>query len=216
MTTKPRAKPRILERRLAAQSRIFRIEALELEFANGARRTYERLLGGRDSVMIVPMPDPRTLLLVREYAAGSDDYQLGFPKGVVDPGEDILDAAVRECREEVGYAARELRILHRVNIVPGYIQHGTQIVLARGLYPEPAPGDEPEAIEVVRWPLADVDALLARADFTEARSIAALFLVRRFLVGEESPPPPNRVDTGVELGSNTRPARMGQDAGGIE
>ena len=81
---------------------------------------------------------------------------------------------------------------------------------------DPAPGDEPEAVEVVRWPLADADALLARADFTEARSIAALFLVQRFLAGEESPPSPNRVDAGDELGSNTRPARIGPDADGIE
>lgn len=176
--------PRILGRRLAAQSRIFRIEAVDLEFSNGARRTFERLLGGQDSVMVIPMPDPQTLLLVREYAAGSDDYQLGFPKGVVDPGESILDAAGREIREEVGWAARDLRVFHRMSIVPGYIAHHTQLVLARDLYPDPAPGDEPEPLEVVRWPIADIDGLLLRADFTEARSIAALFLARRFLVDE--------------------------------
>ena len=71
-----------------------------------------------------------------------------------------------------------------MSIVPGYIEHHTQLVLARELYPDPAPGDEPEPPEVVAWPIADVDELLLRADFTEARSIAALFLVRRFLAGE--------------------------------
>ncbi len=174
-------KPRVLERRLAARSRIFRIEEVDLAFSNGARRTYERVLGGPDSVMIVPMADPQTLLLIREYAAGSADYELGFPKGVVDAGETPLEAAGRELREEIGRAARDLRILHRFTLVPGYIQHGTQLVLARDLYPSPAPGDEPEPIEVVPWPLHEVDALLAREDFTEARCIAALFLVRRFL-----------------------------------
>ncbi|MGB5733744.1 MAG: ADP compounds hydrolase NudE [Thiohalocapsa sp.] len=185
MTTKSRPTlrkpPRVLDRRLAAQSRIFRVQAVDLEFSNGAQRTFERLLGGNDSVMIVPMPDPETLLLVREYATGSDDYQLGFPKGVVDPGEGILEAAGREIREEVGKAARDLRVLHRMSIAPGYIAHHTQLVLARDLYPDSAPGDEPEPPEVVAWPIADVDGLLSRPDFTEARSIAALFLVRRFL-----------------------------------
>jgi ADP-ribose diphosphatase len=180
----PRSGPRILARRLAARSRVFRVEAVDLEFSNGARRTFERLLGGNDSVMVVPMPDPDTLLLVREYAAGSDDYQLGFPKGVVDPGEGILDAAGREIREEVGQAARDLRVLHRMSIVPGYIEHHTQLVLARELYPDPASGDEPEPPEVVAWSIDDLDGLLLRSDFTEARSIAALFLVRRFLADE--------------------------------
>jgi ADP-ribose diphosphatase len=175
------SKPRILQRRLAARSRIFQVEAVDLEFANGERRTFERVLGGADSVMIVPLRDDDTLLLAREYAAGSDDYQLGFPKGVVDEGEAMLDAAERELREELGFGAHRLEILRRVSIVPGYIQHGTQVVLARNLYPAPLPGDEPEPIEVVPWPLDDVDGLLAREDFTEARSVAALLLVHRLL-----------------------------------
>lgn len=177
-------RPRILGRRLAARSRIFRVEAVDLEFANGERRIYERILGGRDSVMIVPLDADGRLLLAREYAAGSDDHQLGFPKGLIDPGETPLAAAGRELREELGLAATELTTVRRVSIAPGYIQHGTRIVLARGLHPDPLPGDEPEPIEVVPWPLSDPGGLLARPDFTEARSVAALFLVQRFLTME--------------------------------
>ncbi len=175
------AKPKILDRRLAAQTRIFRIEELDLEFANGNLRTFERILGGIDSVVVVAMPDPYTVLLVREYAAGSDRYELGLPKGVVDPGEAVLAAALRELREEVGMGARDLREIHALSLAPGYIQHMSRLVLARDLYPDPAEGDEPEPLELVPWPLAGLDDLLARDDFTEARAIAALFLTRRWL-----------------------------------
>jgi len=94
------AKPKILERRLVAQTRIFRIEQVDLEFSNGNRRCFERILGGRGSVLAVPMRDAHTVLLIREYAAGSDRYELGLPKGIVEPGEDPLDAAGREIKEE--------------------------------------------------------------------------------------------------------------------
>jgi ADP-ribose diphosphatase len=174
-------KPKILDRRLAAQTRIFRVEQLDLEFANGNRRTFERILGGRGSVLVVPLRDVDTLLLTREYAAGLDRYELGFPKGIVEPQEDPLEAANRELTEELGCAARDLHLVHTVSLAPGYIQHSTHIVLARDLYERHAEGDEPEPIEVVPWPLGDPDALLARDDFSEARSIAALYLVRRFL-----------------------------------
>jgi ADP-ribose diphosphatase len=178
------AKPKILDRCLVAETRVFRIEAVDLEFSNGNRRTFERILGGTDSVLVVAMADPETVLLIREYAAGIDRYELGLPKGLVDPGEDPLAAAHRELREEVGMGARDLRLIHSLSLVPGYIQHSTRLVLARDLYPDPAEGDEPEPIEVVPWPVARLDALLARDDFTEARCIAGLFLARRWLEGE--------------------------------
>ena len=176
------AKPRILERHLAAQTAVFKVERLDLEFSNGVRRRYERILGaGEGSVLIVPLRDEATLLLVREYAAGSDRYELAFPKGIVEAGEDILAAADREMQEEIGYGARDLSLLRTVSLAPGYIQHHTHIVLARELYPRRAQGDEPEPIEVVPWRLDAVDGLLAHEEFSEARSLAALFLTRRFL-----------------------------------
>jgi ADP-ribose diphosphatase len=162
------------------------VEQVDLEFSNGNRRCFERVLGGRGSVLIVPMKDARTLLLVREYAAGTDRYELGFPKGIIEPGEDPLEAAGREVREEVGFGARDLRLIQGVSLAPGYIQHQTSLVLARDLYPDWAQGDEPEPIEVVPWPLDEMDSLLGRDDFTEARSIAALFLVKVFLDRERT------------------------------
>jgi ADP-ribose diphosphatase len=139
-------------------------------------------------VLILPLRDPQTLLLIREYAAGTDRYELGLPKGVVEPGEDALAAANREIREEIGYAAQNLRLIHRLSLVPGYIGHRTQVVLARDLYPSPLPGDEPEPIEVVPWRLSDLDALLARDDFDEARCVAALLLLERYLRSERPDP----------------------------
>jgi ADP-ribose diphosphatase len=175
--------PKALSRKLISQSRIFRVEEVDLQFSNGERRRYERLLGGRrGSVLVVPMLDDDTVLLIREYATGSHDYQLGLPKGRMEPDdEDPLQAADRELREEVGYGAHDLMLLKTLTIAPAYIQHHTYIVLARNLFPDKQPGDEPEPIEVVPWRLSDWQALMAQPDLTEARSIAALYMTREFL-----------------------------------
>ncbi|APZ44294.1 ADP compounds hydrolase NudE [Acidihalobacter ferrooxydans] len=172
-------KPRIIDRRVVAQSRIFRVEALDLEFANGARTQYERLVGGSGgAVLIVPMLDAETVLLIREYAAGSERYELGLPKGRIERGEEILAAANREIMEEIGHGSRRLECLTALSLAPGYMSHRTHIVLARELYPKRLPGDEPEEIEVVPWSLNAIDDLIEREDFSEARSLAALYLTR--------------------------------------
>jgi ADP-ribose diphosphatase len=71
--------PVIHARRLRDPSRLFEIEQLDLEFSNGARRTYERMkTRGLGAVIIVPMKDDKTVLLVREYAAGLHKYEIGL------------------------------------------------------------------------------------------------------------------------------------------
>ncbi len=169
-------KPVILSVRPLAQSRLFRIEELHLRFSNGEERDYERLVGASGgAVLVVPVAGDE-LLLVREYAAGTERYELGFPKGRIDPGETPETTANRELQEEVGMAAGHIETLRTVTVAPGYFGHQTHLMLARELRPSRLEGDEPEAIEIVRWPVAGAATLLEREDFTEARSIAALFL----------------------------------------
>jgi len=177
-----RQKPEILHTETVAQTRLFRVEQLDLRFANGAEARFERIQGtARGAVLVVPMLDDDTVLLIREYAAGVDRYELGLPKGRIEGDEPVTEAADRELQEEVGYGARDLHLLSSVSIAPGYLGHTTHLVLARDLYPRRADGDEPEEIEVVPWSLSDLPGLLAQDDLTEARSIAALFLTREYL-----------------------------------
>ena len=96
-------KPQILQRHLVAQSRLFRVESLELRFSNGVERTYERLMpGGSGAVMLVALLDNDTIALIREYGGGIEDYTLTLPKGAIDLGESLREACNRELQEEIG------------------------------------------------------------------------------------------------------------------
>jgi ADP-ribose diphosphatase len=174
--------PEIKEIRTIAQSRFFRIEELDLRFANGVERTYERLPGsGRAAVMVVALNDADELLLIREYAAGFHELQLTLVKGAVDAGESLEEAANRELKEEIGYGARHIEFIKKLDLAPGHMGFTINLLLARDLYPERLPGDEPEPPEVVPWPLDRLEELIVSDEFREARAIAGLFLVRHHL-----------------------------------
>ncbi|MEO6799881.1 MAG: ADP compounds hydrolase NudE [Rhodanobacter sp.] len=176
--------PIIHAKRDVTQSRLLQVEQIDLEFSNGARRTYERLKGsGLGAVIMVPMIDDDTVLLVREYGGGVGRYELGLPKGRLDQDETAEQGAERELKEEIGYGARKLKILHNLSLSPAYMTHMAHVVLAQELYPEKLPGDEPEDLEVVPWKMADLHTLLGRDDVTDGRSIAALFMAREYLAG---------------------------------
>ena len=82
--------------------------------------------------------------------------------------------------EEVGYGAKRFDFLSKLTMAPSYFSSKMNIVLAHDLYPQSTEGDEPEPLPQVRWPIADMMALLAEPDFREARNVSALFLSEAF------------------------------------
>jgi len=183
-----RKPPSILATRPTENSRFLRTEQVDLEFSNGARRTHERLRSsGLGAVVIVPMLDDDTVLLVREYGTGIGRYELGLPKGRLDQDETVEQGADRELKEEVGYGARDLHILTTLSLAPAYMSSMTHVVIARDLYPERLQGDEPEELEVVPWKLSELHTLLGEPEVSEGRSIAALFIAREYLAGRFQP-----------------------------
>jgi ADP-ribose diphosphatase len=176
-------KPEILSVRTAARSRHFHIEAVELRFANGNVREFERVAASAipGAVIIVPLLDTGDLLLVREYAVGLERYELSLPMGRVQHPESNLQAADRELREETGYGARNLQALHTLALAPGILGYRMDVVLATGLHPSTSNGDEPEPLEVVAWPLERIDELPGSGEIADARTLAALFVARHAL-----------------------------------
>ena len=200
MMTDKQKLPIINARNRVAKSRLFSIEQLDLTFSNGEKRQYERMLGsGSGAVMIVPMLDANTMLLVREYCAGTHTYELGFPKGLIDKGEVAAQAANRELKEEIGYGAEKLISIREVMMAPAFFNAKMMIFLAEGLYQEELEGDEPEPLEVVPWKLDNYQALLEEPNFNEARSIAALMLIRDYLTKNttDNSNQPNHLSNGL-------------------
>ncbi len=60
---------------------------------------------------------------------------MGFPKGLIDPGEKVLEAANRELMEEVGFRVKRFDFLSKLKMAPSYFSSTMNIVLAQDLYP---------------------------------------------------------------------------------
>lgn len=180
-------KPKVTSRRRLFKTRIFEVEELHLHYANGSERVFERLRPRPDpqSVIVFPLLDEDTFLLVREYGAGLERHHLALPRGAIDEGEDILACANRELMEEAGYGAGSLTHVRRLALSPNYMGTVTEVVLARDLYEKRLPGDEPEPLEVVPWPLRDMGRLSVQEDCWGALTLSTLFIVREYLRREK-------------------------------
>ncbi|MFL0811385.1 MAG: ADP compounds hydrolase NudE [Agarilytica sp.] len=174
--------PKILTRKQVNDSFLFKVDRVELAFSNGELRTYEYLKAGEHAaVIVVPLLDDDTVIFVEEYGAGVNRYELCLPKGKVDEGESFEEAALRELKEEAGFGARELVHIKSMSQSPNYMEHETQVILARGLYEEKLKGDEPEDLIVHRLPFNNLTDIILRPEVTEARTIAALLLAQQWI-----------------------------------
>lgn len=172
-------KPDILAVRTIAKTAVFEVQAVDLRFANGVERTYERLTPAcRPSVMVLPIKNNQ-LTMIWEYAVGTERHELTTIKGLIDKGETPEEAASRELQEEIGYGAKQLTLLRVLYSSPSHMYSPMYVFLAQDLYPAKQQGDEPEPLVPSTFDLTQLDGLIA--EIGDARVLAALMLLQRYL-----------------------------------
>jgi len=128
---------------------------------------------------VVALTEDDELVLVWQHRFGSDRVALEIPGGVVEPGEEPLDAARRELAEETGYEAAALELLAVVEPNPAIQGNRCFTYLARGARRAKATSfDDLEECEVALVPAAHAADLIDGGHVTHALVVVAL---ERFL-----------------------------------
>jgi thioredoxin type arsenate reductase len=124
-------------------------------------------------------PDDR-IVLVRQYRHGTDRVSLEIPGGIVDAGESPADAAVRELREETGYAGSPPSHLGTVEPNPAILSNRCHTYVIRDCRPAGEQRLDPgEDIEVTTLPRSEVAAAVADGRIAHALVICAFWWLER-------------------------------------
>ncbi len=139
------------------------------------------------AVVVVPIDDDGSVLMVRQYRVAVGATLLEVPAGKRDvDGEAPEATAARELEEELGRVPGRLRKLCEFYNSPGFTDEYTYLFLATELEhrERAAVSAEEAAMTIERIAFADVDALIAAREIVDAKSIIGLQLARRLLAGE--------------------------------
>lgn len=142
------------------------------------------------AVSVVPLLDDGDVVLVRQFRAPLDRFVIEIPAGKRDVvGEPLEETARRELVEEVGLTADDLTLLATFHNSVGFCDEESHVFLARGLHrtDRDLQGIEEEHMELLRVPLVDVDAMIASAEITDAKTVIGLLLARRHMGYGDSP-----------------------------
>jgi ADP-ribose pyrophosphatase len=158
--------------------KVFNVDRDRVRMPNGREVTVDVVRHPR-SVVLVPVPEPGRVTLVKQYRYPVNKALWELPAGSVDEGESPEQAARRECHEEIGLVPATVVRLGALYPTPGYCDEEMVFFRLSGLEKtdERAAVDEDEDIEAKTFEIRDVREMIRRGEIVDMKTIVALTLI---------------------------------------
>lgn len=140
--------------------------------------SYREIIEHNGGAVIAALTEDRRLVMVRQYRKPADKVMLEVPAGKIDPGEKPIEAAVRELKEETGYAASKVEFLTEFYPSVGYSEEKLYLYLCTGLTPGETCFDENEAIDIEEIELDKLSKMAVSGELDDAKTIIAILMVK--------------------------------------
>jgi ADP-ribose pyrophosphatase len=158
--------------------KVFDVDRDRVRMRNGREVAVDVVRHPR-SVVLVPIPEPGHVILIRQYRYPVDQFLWELPAGSVDEGETPEAAATRECHEEIGQVPETIVRLAALLPTPGYCDEEMIFYRVSGLSTpdHDAEPDEDEDIEARTFELRDAREMVRRGEITDMKTVVGLGLV---------------------------------------
>lgn len=141
---------------------------------NGEKQAVFDFINHKGASAMIPVDRDGNILMVRQYRNAIDSYTLEIPAGGLNPGEDNLTCAIRECEEETGYRAASAVHLIDVHTTVAFSNELIKIYYTKDITPVKQNLDEDEFIDLERHSLNELVTMILSGEITDAKTIAGL------------------------------------------
>ncbi len=172
----------LLDDRLLNECRVWDLRARRYRHPRGSEDNEFYYIDSRDWVIVIARTPNGELVLIRQFRCGSNALSWEFPGGIIDKGEDPVEAGLRELREETGYTAKRGEYIGRCRPNPAILNNQCHFVFADDVELD-ASGidwDEHEEIEVRVLPESEVVEWARSQTIEHALALTGLLYYRLF------------------------------------
>lgn len=156
-------------------------DTIKLPDGNTSTREFLRHLG---AVCVVPVTDDGKIVVERQYRYAVGQTMVEIPAGKLDyKGEDRLEAAKRELREETGYTADRWTDLGTYLTAPAFSDEKISMYMAEGLHKGEQDLDDDEFLDVAEVPLDELVADVMAGRITDAKTQTGILKAARVISG---------------------------------
>lgn len=163
------------------KTRVFSLVEENITLENGINTTVN-IIRHPGAAGIVPMVDPDTVILIKQYRHALLDFIWEIPAGTRDPDENPLTCAKRELTEETGYMGQNWHDLGAITPVPGYSDERVHLFLAEDLTPATQNLDRDELLNVHKIPFSEALEMINTGVIQDGKTICGLYMAANYLV----------------------------------
>lgn len=168
-----------LDKRLVFRGRIFRVSVDRVRLPHGPEVEMD-VVRHPGSVVLLPMVDEQHVILVKQYRYAIDRAIWELPAGSLGVGEDPVEAAARECEEEVELVPGRIERLASFYPTPGYCDEEMTFFRLTELAPPGATrraADLDESFERRVFKVAEARDLVSRGEIVDLKTAVGLMLI---------------------------------------
>lgn len=156
------------------EGKILNLRVDTVEISRNGRHATREVVEHRSAVAILARDENGKFLLVRQYRYPVQAELIEIPAGIMEMGEEPLEAAQRELREETGYSAEKWTAIPPIYSTPGFSDEKLYMFMAEGLRWDPLTQDEDEDISLIRCSEEEARDMLCAQKTQDAKTMAAL------------------------------------------
>lgn len=175
----------MVEEKTISSDRIYsgKTISLRLDTVELPNKGYKKreIVEHKGAVGIIAITPENKVILVRQYRKAIEKELWEIPAGKIEIGENPKDTAIRELKEETGYSADSIKLIHKFYTSAGFSNQKIYIYLAQNLTSGEQKLDEDEFIKTEEFSLDEVYNMIYKNDIEDAKTSIGMLLIKELL-----------------------------------
>ena len=175
----------MIEEKTISSDRVYtgKTISLKVDTVEVPNRGYQKreIVEHNGAVGIVAITPENKVVLVRQYRKAVEKELWEIPAGKIEIGENPNECAIRELKEETGYSAENMKLIHKFYTSAGFSNQKIYIFLAENLIQGERDLDEDEFLEVHEIDKDEVYNMIARNEIEDAKTSIGMLLIKELI-----------------------------------
>lgn len=155
-----------------------RIDTVELPDKKYSKR---EIIEHPGAVAIIPITDEGEVVLVKQFRKAVESVLLEIPAGKLEMGEEPINCAIRELKEETGYTAKSLKYITEFYTSPGFSNEKMYLYIATGMEDGESEPECDEYIDVVRVKIEELVEMIYNGEIVDSKTIIGILVAKNFI-----------------------------------